>query len=57
MYDAKYDKSSTETVSDAQNNITNNLETVTHTSNTNVEQKLFSCHTIRVLTPQTNRGG
>ena len=57
--DTKYYESNTATVSDAQSNITHNMESVTHsnngnetptnTSNGNVEQKLLSNQTIPVV--------
>ena len=40
--DAKYYESNTATTSDAQGNLTNNPETITHTRNRNFEQKLLS---------------
>ena len=40
--DAKYYESNTATTSDAQGNLTNNPETITHTRNGNFEQKLLS---------------
>ena len=51
---AKYYESNTETTSDAQGNLTRNLETVIHTSNRSFEQNLLSNRTIPVLTPAMN---
>ena len=62
--DAKYYESKTVTASDAQGDLTRNLETVTHTSNKNktvtntsngnFEQKLLSNRTIPVVVPKMN---
>ena len=43
-------------MSDAQVDLMRNLETVTHTSNGNFEQKLLSYRTIPVLPPEMNLG-
>ena len=50
---AKHYEPSTATANEAQGNITQNLETVTHTSNINFEQKLLIYWTIPVLPPPT----
>ena len=62
--DAKYYESNTSTASDAQGDLTCNLETVNHTSNGNetvthtsnviFEQKLLSNRSIPVVVPMTN---
>ena len=54
--DAKYYESNTETTSDAQGNLTRNLETVIHTSNGSFEQKLLSYRTIPILSLSMNPG-
>ena len=64
--DAKYYESDTDTASDAQDDITKNMETfthprnsnetVTHTSNEIFEKKLFSNHIIPVFSPVMNLG-
>ena len=51
--DAEYYKSNTATASDAQGDITHNPETVTHTINGNLEQKILSKRTIYVLPYET----
>ena len=48
---AKYYEPSTATASEAQGDLTRNLETVTHTSNSNFEQELLIYRTILVLPP------
>ena len=63
---AKYYKSSTVTATDAQDNLTRNQETVTHTSNENETfihtsnrnfgQKLLSNRTIPIMPPAMNPG-
>ena len=52
----KYYESNTATASYSQVNLTRNPETVNHTININVEQKLFSYQIIPVLPPPTNPG-
>ena len=54
--DAKYYESNTVTVSDAQDDLTRNLETITYTCNGNFEQRLLSYWTIPVLPPEMNPG-
>ena len=44
------------TTRDAQGNITRNPDTVTHTSDENVEQKLLSYQNIPIITLPTNPG-
>ena len=56
VYKTKYYKSNAATASEAQGNLTHNLETVTHTINGNSGQKLLSYHTIPVLPPSMNPG-
>ena len=53
---AIYYESNTETASDTQGDLTLNLETITHTSNGNFEQKLLRKRTIYVLPPVVNPG-
>ena len=53
---AKYYEPSTATASEAQGDLTRNLETVTHTSNSNFEQKLLGNLTIPILPPAMNPG-
>ena len=54
--DAKYYKSNTATVSNAQGNLTSNPETVTHTSKNVFEQKLLISRTIPVFPLLMNPG-
>ena len=54
--DTNYYESNTATMSDTQVDLMRNLETVTHTSNGNFEQKLLSYRTIPVLPPEMNLG-
>ena len=53
---AEYYESNTATASDAQGNLTSDLETVTCTSNRIFDQKLLSFRTIPVLPPSTKPG-
>ena len=53
---AKYYESNTAAASDAQGNLTHNLETVNHTSNGKFEQKLLSYRTIPIFPPPENPG-
>ena len=54
--DAKYYKSNTVIASDAQGDLTRILETVTHTINGKLEQKLLTNRTIPILPPTMNPG-